>query len=216
MEKKRIMVPFVEKLEQMSEYGLEDSLKKRGVSINIDNAPWSDFPYKPEVTACLAASETFLFVRFHVNGLGLKAVYTNTNDPVWQDSCVEVFLADADGQRYHNFEFNCIGTLLSSCRKARKVDVRPILEEEAGQVIRYSSVGLEPFEEKDGEHEWSLIIGIPFNIIGYNGRPEKLKGNFYKCANYSRWPHYLCWSRIETPAPDFHRPEDFGTIILSP
>jgi hypothetical protein len=42
--------------------------------------------------------------------------------------------------------------------------------------------------------------------------PEKIMGNFYKCADETISPHYLSWNPIDAPAPDFHRPEFFGEI----
>lgn len=210
-----VTVPYVKNLEKLSPKQLEEKLVSDGVCLKVENAPWKEYPYRPIVTVNLAADENYIFARFFVKGLGLKAIYSKTNEPVWQDSCVEVFIADADGQGYHNFEFNCIGTLLSSYRKARKVDVRPITEEDAAKILRYASAGIEPFEEIEGEHSWTLTVGIPFSLVGYDKRPDELQGNFYKCANYSKWPHYLSWAPIDTPAPDFHRPEFFGTLKLN-
>ena len=38
-------------------------------------------------------------------------------------------------------------------------------------------------------------------------------GNFYKCDE-SLHPHFGSWNPIEAPAPDFHRPECFGKLML--
>jgi hypothetical protein len=42
--------------------------------------------------------------------------------------------------------------------------------------------------------------------------PEKIMGNFYKCADDTAFKHYLSWNPILTPNPDFHRPEFFGEL----
>ena len=57
---------------------------------------------------------------------------------------------------------------------------------------------------------------IPLEILGieYNGKPVSMRGKFNKCAEATSQPHYLSWAPIKTPAPDFHRPEFFGDIIL--
>ncbi|MCK7480493.1 MAG: carbohydrate-binding family 9-like protein [Candidatus Moduliflexus flocculans] len=39
--------------------------------------------------------------------------------------------------------------------------------------------------------------------------------NFYKCGDETEFPHYGAWSPVETPAPDFHRPEFFGEIVFA-
>lgn len=211
---KTLKVPFVGGLADMSACERHEILAVRGACLSVDCAPWPGFPFRPETTAWVAADENHLFVRFDVVGPGLKAEFDRLNEPVWQDSCVEVFLATADGQGYRNFELNCTGTLLSAFQTARGVDTEPISETDAGTVLRHASVAPGRFTEIPGEHSWSVTAGIPFALLGYDSRPRMLRGNFYKCADGSRWPHYLCWSPIDTPAPDFHRPEFFGTLEL--
>ena len=211
---KTVVVPRIEGLETLTLGQLAQLLESRGARQALDSAAWPEFPYKPVVTVTLAASETHLFAHLFVRGLGLKALFAEDNEPVWQDSCVELFIADADGTGYRNFEMNCIGTLLSSHQRSRGVDVERITPENAARVIRLTSLPREPFAEKEGLHEWEAAIGIPFGLLGCESRPTSLKANFYKCADGSRWPHYVSWSPIDTPKPDFHRPDFFGTLIL--
>ena len=211
---KTVKIPFIENLETMTFEELSDSLELHGARQYVDSAAWAEYPYRPVTVFDAAASRTHLFVRFFVRGLGLKALYANDNEPVWQDSCVEVFIGDTDGCGYRNFEMNCIGTLLSAHQQARGVDVVRITAEDAAKVIRHTSLTRETFTEKEGIHEWSAAIGIPFALLGIGGRPETLRANFYKCADGSRWMHYVSWSPISTPKPDFHRPEFFGTLIF--
>lgn len=63
---------------------------------------------------------------------------------------------------------------------------------------------------------WSLLVVIPLDLIGLEGCefPVTMRGNFYKCADLTTVPHYLSWSPVGTPSPDFHRPEYFGTLVL--
>ena len=209
-----LSIPYLPDLERMTEEVLVSTLGKEGAFGKIDNAPWPEFPYRPEASFRVAVSQEYLFIKFNVKGLGLKAEFTETNQPVWQDSCVEFFVADPDGCAYHNFEINCIGTLLSARQSAKGVDVTPISEEDAGKIIRITSLEREKFSEKEGEFEWSVTAGIPWRLMGYEACPEIIRANFYKCADGSSRPHYLCWSPIETPEPDFHRPEYFGELKI--
>ena len=41
-----------------------------------------------------------------------------------------------------------------------------------------------------------------------------IKGNFYKCGDDTEYPHFGMWSPVELPAPDFHRPEFFGELVI--
>ena len=50
--------------------------------------------------------------------------------------------------------------------------------------------------------------------IDPNNLPEKLMGNFYKCADGTDSPHYVSWSPIKTEKPNFHCPEFFGELIF--
>ena len=62
-----------------------------------------------------------------------------------------------------------------------------------------------------------------FNCIGtihaacrmdrHNGTITMM-ANFYKCADLTSTPHFLSWAPIDTPEPDFHRPEFFAPITL--
>ena len=42
-----------------------------------------------------------------------------------------------------------------------------------------------------------------------------IKANCYKCGDKTTHPHYLAWNPSTSPVPDFHRPQDFGQMILA-
>ena len=88
--------------------------------------------------------------------------------------------------------------------------------DELARVQRVASCGNRPFCELEGMFSWNLLVIIPLDLIGvrYEGRPVEMRGNFYKCASATSQPHYLSWSPIDTPEPDFHRPEFFGKLTL--
>lgn len=213
---KTLHVPILRELEDMEPCRLAEALDRRGAHDKIDIAPWAEFPYKPEVAISVAASLSHLFVKFNVEGKGLKAEFGKTNEPVWQDSCVEFFIADPDGNGYRNFEINCTGTLLCAHQERKGVGVKHISEDEAARILRHTSVEKGLFAEKEGDFKWDVAVSIPWDFLGYESIPEDVRVNFYKCADGSRWPHYLCWAPITTPEPDFHRPEFFGKLIFHP
>lgn len=181
----------------------------------IDCVNWPDkFPDCPTVTFSMGHDGRRLYVDFKVNGRQLRAVNSANQSPVSQDSCVEIFLRPRAGGEYWNFEFNCIGAVNASHRLTRPEPVR-LSDQEIDRIGRFPSCGKEPFEEKDGFFNWSLLITIPLDMIGLDDQfPCRIEGNLYKCASASSRPHYLSWNPIVTPAPDFHRPEFFGVIEL--
>ena len=154
-------------------------------------------------------------MEFFVRCNYLRAVNYTNNSPVHQDSCVEFFVAPKGSQPYYNFEMNCIGTLHAACRMDRH-NGTPLTDEQLATVRRYASCGTRPFEELEGMFSWSVVMAIPLELIGvkYEGKPITMHGNFYKCADLTSSPHFLTWSPIDTPEPDYHRPEFFGEITL--
>ncbi len=213
---KTIFAPFIPGLDRMSFQDLLLAMETGASRDYVGCVNWPDaYPYKPVVAFDVARSERHLFVSYHVEGLDLKAVFANSNDPVWQDSCVEFFVGDPASPLYYNFEFNCIGTCLASKRTCAedRVFLQP---EEIGRIIRHTSVQRTAFEERSGIFFWHLVAGIPFEVFGFTPEtlPAKLRVNFFKCGDKTSHPHYLSWSPIVFPKPNFHLPEFFGELNL--
>ena len=182
----------------------------------IDSFMWDENGYKPESCAAL----------FGVEGEGIHAllwsweknprcVCTKRDEPVYTDSCLELFLMPVEGDdRYVNFEVNKNGVYLSqigTCRGDRVfikelTDLEPVIA---------------PMEIKaDGEKAWGVDITIPENLISalyhtdFSLCETKITGNFYKCGDLTEFPHYGAHFPVRTEKPDFHRPEFFGDIIF--
>ncbi len=180
----------------------------------IGSLNWSEeFPYKPYSTVVIAVSTTKLYVFFSVISKDLRALNTVDLSPVADDSCVEFFMQVPGNDEYWNFEFNCIGTLNASHRVERPSPVR-LTEKELSSIERYASCGTEAIDEQEGTYCWNLTVSIPLSLVGLNSDdlPECIKGNFYKCAGKTAHRHYVTWSPIDSPKPDFHRPDCFGTL----
>jgi len=213
----KIYIPFCDKLNTPSAKSIENVLEEAGATGLIECVNWADlFPYKPVTFFKIARSADTLFIKYSVKGNVLRAVYSNDQEPVWQDSCVEFFCKRTDEAGYTNFEFNCIGTCLSARHTSREVKVsRP--PEEMNRILRYPSLGKRTFKEMEGMFSWELTVGIPFTLLDIDPDhlPEKMLGNFYKCADGTALKHYVSWSPIHTPTPDFHRPEFFGELIFA-
>ncbi|MDD6236825.1 MAG: carbohydrate-binding family 9-like protein, partial [Clostridiales bacterium] len=59
---------------------------------------------------------------------------------------------------------------------------------------------------------------VPFDFFWevYNKKKiiTELRGNFYKCGDKTKHPHFGMWNPINNEFPDFHLPQFFGRIIL--
>ena len=211
-----LTIPFCPALADKSIEQVNALLDDAGLSIPIDKLNWKkQFPYRPITSVKVARTDTTLYLKWHVNGIMLKAVYTEDNSDVYKDSCCEFFCLLPDGKHYINLEFNCIGTCSASRRLSRTEDVVAVPKEELATIVRYSSLGRRPFCEIDGQFTWDLCVAVPFSLLGIGDElPEKLKCNFYKCADDTSAMHFLSWMPIRTETPDFHRPEFFGELYF--
>lgn len=212
---KKIFVPYAGDLNGVNIKKASAILDKVGTESEIKILNWPDqYPYRPTTYFRIARSENAIFIKYSVVGSMLKAVYTEDHSPVHEDSCVEFFCMPEGAEKYTNFEFNCIGTCSASSRKGRSEDVVPFSAEEMKTIERHSSVGTEPFKEKEGMFEWDLTVKIPMKLMGLDAEnlPEKIRANFYKCADDTNSVHFVSWAPIHVETPDFHRPEFFGEL----
>lgn len=174
-----------------------------------------DYPYAPQVSFRMFHTGELLMLRFDVAEQCTAAAAADDNGPVWRDSCVEFFIAPDDGG-YYNFEINCIGTLLLAHRRQRKVDVIHAPAEVLSLVERRPSLPRATFAERRGDNRWSMTIAIPATALfrhefeSWDGMEARM--NLYKCGDDLSVPHFLSWSPISTPSPDFHRPEFFKQV----
>ena len=213
---KSLSIPYIPELTGLNSDGVIDVLEERASRQSIGQVNWpEEFSYKPITAFSIARDDEQIYVNFFVRGNCLRALYSEDQSEVWTDSCVEFFLKDAQTEEYYNFEFNCIGTCYAAKRKNR-ADYTLLTKDELSQVKRYANLGHKPFQEMQGLFAWDLLISIPFSLIGLDGKnlPEKILGNFNKCADGTALPHFLSWSPIDTPKPDFHRPEFFGELYF--
>ncbi|MBD5244545.1 MAG: hypothetical protein HDS57_03670 [Barnesiella sp.] len=216
-ERKSLEVPYIPELDNMDMEQVIATLDEKGARRTVDCLNWKEeFPYHPLTAFSIAHSGTHIYIDFFVRCNYLRAVNDKNNSDVYKDSCVEFFVAPEGTAPYYNFEFNCIGTTHVGRRMDRH-NATLLSDAEIDRIKRLPSCGTRPFEELEGIFSWNLAVAIPLDLMGveyHPGTPVTLKGNFYKCADATSEPHYLSWSPIDTPHPDFHRPEFFGDITL--
>ncbi len=218
---KKIKVPFLQ-LKDGSPETVSGVLDKLQENV-IDVINWSEYPYKPDVKFVIGYDESNLYLKFKVHENSIRAVNTEPNSSVWEDSCCE-FFCDFDGKGYYNLETNCIGTqllgygesladreLAAKNRTRAGVDV-------INTIQKISTLGDKPFDVKTGDFNYELVMKIPAGAFyKHNIKFEKgltFKANFYKCGDKTSQMHFLSWNPINTQNPNFHTPEFFGEIVL--
>lgn len=183
--------------------------------INVAN--WESYPYKPDVQFRIAYTKEGILLHYKVKEASVRAKYGNDNEAVWTDSCVEFFVIPGNNGIYYNIECNCIGTVLVGAGKERSGRVHAT-QEVMDRIMRWSSLGNQPFEEKIGETEWEVALVIPYTVF-FQDTIQSMEGqtaraNFYKCGDELQTPHFLSWNPIPVEKPNFHLPEYFGKLIF--
>ncbi len=187
-----------------------------GSSVAINELNWTEYPYCPEVTVRLSYSSEALLITFDVSEKSVRAVETNINGPVHNDSCVEFFIS-FDKTHYYNFEFSCIGTPHLAYGPGRS-NREKLSTDVVSTIIVNSTLGKQPFDLRTGEFTWQLSALIPLSCFvhhpGLSLKGQSATANFYKCGDALPEPHFVSWNPIATPEPDYHRPEFFGKLIF--
>ncbi|MCE5225496.1 MAG: hypothetical protein LLG05_06500 [Porphyromonadaceae bacterium] len=212
---KSIKIPYLKTLDVLDLTSIGFLMEDKAHRENIDTVNWNEYPYKPIVAFDIARGDKDLYIRYFVKGNSLRAVHTADDTPVHQDSCVEFFMQVPGEKSYINFEFNCIGTC-DAARRLSRNEKTSLTDEEYARIRRHSSLKHQSFDEIQGVHSWELVVAIPFTLMGLdpNYLPEKIKANFYKCADNTAYPHFVSWNPIDLPNPDFHCPAFFGELYF--
>lgn len=185
----------------------------------LEYVNWSDqFPYKPDVNVRIAHNGNGVFLQFAVAEKDVRAVCDTDNGRSWEDSCVEFFLSPNKEQPlYYNFEFTCVGFKLIGGGNYGTERGRASMSAHS-KILTKSSLGNEAFGQKTGETTWNLVAFIPKDTLYLSPIDtfcgKQMTGNFYKCGDLQPTPHFLSWTKIDAPTPQFHLPQYFGELMF--
>ena len=190
------------------------------------------FPVHPQMEVAMAHTGDNLLLHYRVEEDCIRAAAEQDGGRVWEDSCCEIFLQapapntqhPAPSTPYFNLECNCAGTLLIAKGPDRH-DRQPAPEDVLKSVSRWSSLTSEATPQpngryvlplENGDFHWHMALVVPATALFGSGINDfsglTLRGNIYKCGDCLREPHFLSLFPIETPQPDFHRPEFFQEL----
>jgi len=192
------------------------------ITINHFRPEGSD--HRPRTTLRLLHSGRTIHGLFEVEDCYVRSRYLNYGDPVYRDSCVEIFLQPKGAGGYFNFEFNAGGVFLcffitdpARVAGAFKEYVRPGARDMAGVRVRGSLPRtVEP--EAASPMTWWLAFAIPVPALEKFAGPlgdlsgQTWRGNAYKCGNETSHPHWGAWAPVD--ALNFHLPHCFGELAF--
>lgn len=176
--------------------------------------------HRPRAEVKIAYDDHALYLIFRVADRYVRAVAKNHQDPVCGDSCVEFFFSPgpdvADG--YFNLEVNCGGTMLFHFQKVPRQNPIALPASEYDKVEIGHSLPQLVDPEIETPLSWTVEYRLPLDILAsycYLTRPAPgvtWRANFCKCADNSSHPHWLTWSLLDYPRPNFHLPQFFGLL----
>lgn len=209
----------------VSTEGWDDAHWAQAPVIAIDQFRPESSTHRPRTALKLGWEPRGLTGLFQVQDRHVRCVHSGFQAPVYEDSCVEIFLLPKPGLGYFNFEFNACGALLASyvTDPARLPDGglrrRVLLDErQCGSIEIAAELSgvIEP--EIDGPLTWRLGFFIPFALLAEFIGPlapqpgDRWRGNFYKCGDATSHPHWAAWAPV--PELNFHRPDCFGELVF--
>lgn len=202
---------------------------------NWDRPPWDKVPelridqfmgerpaHLPRVAAKLGWDADALYVTFRVEDAYVRAVARQHQDAVCMDSCVELFFCPGMdiARGYFNLELNCGGTALFNFQKLPRQSPTPITAKHLAQLTISRSLPHIVEPEIQEPVIWFVGCRVPFAVLTAYcpfALPEAggtWRANLYKCGDKTSHPHWLTWSPIARPRPDFHVPDQFGTLTF--
>lgn len=190
-------------------------------ALEIASYPWEKpGGWHPVTRAKLQYTERSLHCIFQVQDQNVLSVQTAYCGPVCTDSCVEFFFSPQPpgAPGYFNLETNCGGVPLFCWQTARDENGKQVPETDARLLAINHTLPRIVTPEIAEPVTWEIYYAVPYSVlekISEVARPEPgvvWKANFYKCAEHNTRPHWGSWAPVNTPRPDFHRPECFGTL----
>ena len=163
--------------------------------------------------AQLAYDAEYLYVRMGAEETDIHAEFTSILDQPCMDSCLEFFVSPMPGEdRYFNVEFNPNKCMYLGIGSGKNDLVRLLPDD--GKTAFGSP------EAERTENGWQICYQIPADFVrlffpDFVLQPgRKLRANFYKCGELCKERHYMAWNPVNSETPNFHRPWDFGELIL--
>jgi len=198
-----------------------------------NNPPWQDIPpellrnhmgkkpdHFPRTEVKIAYDDMAIYVMFRVEDRYVRALAAKHQDSVCGDSCVEFFFTPGNDvlTGYFNFEINCGGIILFHFHPGSKKGRIEIPASDCDKIITAHSLPRIVDPEIQESVTWTVEYSIPIALLRrycpvITPKPHALwRANFYKCADNSSHPHWLTWSPVDYPKPNFHLPQSFGVL----
>lgn len=177
----------------------------------IDCLQWTEPAVPIRAYGQLCWDRNGIFVRLAAREPKIRAVHTGPMQAVCEDSCLEFFFRPTEDMRYFNIEYNCNCAVYLGFGSSIRNLVRLTFADEKDLFCPTA---------RTTDEGWEIQYYVPFSFVrqffpSFSPRVGlTMYGNCYKCGDLTETPHYLAWNRLRSGTPQFHRPDDFGRLIL--
>ncbi|MEO6000690.1 MAG: carbohydrate-binding family 9-like protein [Chitinophagaceae bacterium] len=179
-------------------------------------------PFRPTAQAKMMYDDNNVYLIFQVHDRYVHSVVETYNGPVSGDACVEFFFSPdtAFAQRYFNLETNAGGTPLMAYHIFPQKEYQRFTPEELDRIEIAHSLPKTIDPEITEPVTWTIEYKVPLELMEKFSsviRPKAgtvWRANFYKTASKSTNPHWITWSFVDNPKPNFHLPQFFGLLLF--
>ena len=164
------------------------------------------------MTQQVCYDESAIYVHQRCSEAHIRAEHTEPLAMVCEDSCMEFFFSPyEENSRYINIEINPNGAVYLGLYEHRGNGIR---------MVPTNAKALLNIQTARTEDGWEIFYRIPLSLIRlvnpafsfHSGRI--IPANAFKCGDLTVQEHYITWNPMSTETPDYHRPQDFGRMIL--
>lgn len=182
--------------------------------------PWFQSGQREQSTVKLLWDDDNLYIACVCQDRHITARHREHDGPIPSDDCLEIMISP-DATRpafYFNIEWNVVGGYVDGHRPNGAEG--PRVNWDARDVRLAGSYVGSLNNDNDADQYWCVEVAIPWqNFREHLPHFPPRAGDAYR-ANFNRHGgdtnmQYSQWSPVGTPAPAFHVPQRFGSLVLS-
>jgi hypothetical protein len=163
--------------------------------------------------------ETTLYVAFEVSDPFLVSPFTNLDDHLWENDCVEIMLdPGGDGLNYFELQANPLGTVFDTRYDSRRVP-QPFGHVDWQSGMRTGVTVQSGVNDAIDDESYTVELALPFSAFATGATPaapptagQVWRGNFYVMDTMRAGQRAAAWSAPRIG--DFHFPPRFGELAF--
>ncbi len=174
-------------------------------------------PARQQTSARLQATQEALMVAFTVHDDDIWSTLTERDAPLWQEECVEVFIAPgpADSADYFEFEVNPLGALFEA-----RIHNPTGLRQDMCTDMAWDCAGIEwSAAIEPAGRQWSAQLRLPWASLHQSPTlPREWRLALHRIERPRHGPpaEFSSWVPTLATPPNFHVPARFGRLTLLP